>query len=59
METLQKRIESLSEHIMVLYDLSHKELTPKQIALLEIEVENISAALNPRVVTNINDINPE
>ena len=50
MESLQKRIESLSEHIMVLYDLSHKELTPKQIALLEIEVENISAALNPRVV---------
>ena len=55
METLQKRIESLSEHIMVLYDLSHKELTPKQIALLEIEVSNIETAVDGKSILNITE----
>jgi hypothetical protein len=56
---LQTKIFDIHNHTIELFRLSEKELTAKQTALLEIEVENILIAITPKVVTNIENLLPE
>ena len=59
MNELQTKLFDIHNHTMELFRLSEKELSAKQIALLEIEVETIHKSITPKVVTNIENLLPE
>lgn len=59
MNELKTKLFDIHNHTMELFRLSEKELSAKQIALLEIEVETIHKSITPKVVTNIENLLPE
>jgi hypothetical protein len=57
--TTNDKLLAIFEHTQKLMFALRKDLDARQQADIDIEVNNIYIALNPRVVTNLDDINPE